>query len=277
MADELQRHRIEVVCPDCGHRQKEPLIVVSSRCRACQTHFQVIDGKAVSRDETVRPFSRVRRPADDVNTSEPTAEIFGPPVKKQLSEMPKRSLMQRIFDPVKPPREVTCFECAHPFQANGGAQSSQCPKCGNYTSLLSYEIGEQWNRNIQTRGDVIILKSGSITGATVRCHQLTVLGELAGSVECSGDLIIRSHGKIIGTVKCRNLRIQKGARVEFLNPVHAQSASIDGQVKGQISCSGSITLEKRAQLHGLVRTSSLVVKPGAKHSGMIEMVSASDS
>ena len=110
----------------------------------------------------------------------------------------------------------------------------------------------------------------------MKCHHLTVLGELAGSVECSGDLIIRRHGKIIGTVVCRNLRIEKGAKVEFLNPVKAETARIDGEVHGQISCTGSVTLEKRAQLHGLVRTTSLVVKPGAKHSGMIEMISKND-
>jgi len=112
-------------------------------------------------------------------------------------------------------------------------------------------------------------------GANLRCHHLTVLGELAGVVDCSGDLVIRSHGKIIGTVHCRHLRIEKGARVEFLNPVTATTATIDGHVRGQISCTGAVTLERRARLHGLVRTSSLVVKPGAKHAGTIEMVNAS--
>jgi cytoskeletal protein CcmA (bactofilin family) len=119
---------------------------------------------------------------------------------------------------------------------------------------------------------VVIQKSGVVSGVTLRCHNLTVLGELAGSVECSGDLIIRSHGKIIGKVRCKNLRVEKGARVEFLNPVTATTAFIDGQVRGQISCSGAITLEKRAHLQGLVRAASLVVKPGAKHTGTIEMV-----
>jgi len=32
-------------------------------------------------------------------------------------------------------------------------------------------------------------------------------------------------------------------------------------------------LEKRAQLHGLVRTSELIVKSGAKHTGTVEMAS----
>ena len=117
-------------------------------------------------------------------------------------------------------------------------------------------------------------KAESVSGVTVRCHNLTVLGELAGSAVCSGDLIIRRNGKIVGTMQCRNLRIEKGARVEFLNPVTATSAFIDGHVRGQISCSGEVVLEKRAHLHGLVRTTSLIVKAGAKHSGTIEMISA---
>jgi cytoskeletal protein CcmA (bactofilin family) len=176
---------------------------------------------------------------------------------------------------VKPPREVSCFTCGHAFSTIAEAQSSQCPKCSGYVSLLDYDITEHWNRRIQTRGNVVIQKTGSVSGVTLRCHHLTVLGELAGSVECSGDLIIRSHGKIIGTVQCRNLRVEKGARVEFLNPVTAATASIDGQVRGQISCTGAVTLEKRALLLGLVRTSSLIVKPGAKHTGTIEMITSS--
>jgi cytoskeletal protein CcmA (bactofilin family) len=179
----------------------------------------------------------------------------------------------RLLHPVKPPRDVSCFNCGHPFTTIAQAQSSQCPKCGGYVSLLDYIITEPWNRRIQTCGNVLIQKTASVSGTTLHCHDLTVLGALAGSAVCSGDLIIRSHGKIIGTVQCRHLRIEKGARVEFLNPVTATTATIDGHVRGQISCTGPVTLEKRARLQGLVRASSLIVKPGAKHTGTIEMIS----
>jgi cytoskeletal protein CcmA (bactofilin family) len=178
----------------------------------------------------------------------------------------------RLLHPVRPPREITCFTCGHHYKAIAEAQSSQCPKCSGYASLIDYQITEPWNRRIQTCGDVIIQKTGSVSGTTVQCHNLTVIGELAGSVECTGDLVIRSHGRIIGKVHCRNLRVEKGARVEFLHPVTADSAYIDGNVRGQISCAGTVTLEKRAQLQGLVRTTSLVVKPGAKHTGSIEII-----
>lgn len=178
----------------------------------------------------------------------------------------------RLIHPIKPRQDVTCFNCRHEFTVIAEAQSTQCPKCSGYISLLHYEISKHWDRRIETCGNVVIQKAASVSGVTLRCHHLTVLGKLAGSVICSGDLIIRSHGKIIGTIQCRHLRIEKGARVEFLNPVTATSATIDGKVRGQISCSGPVTLEKRAHLHGLVRTSSFIVKSGAKHTGTIEMI-----
>ena len=270
MADEPQRHRIEVACPECGHLQTEPALVVSTQCRACRANFQVRDGKGVVRTHPVKRLAVPRKDTDPEPV--PVAAKPAPPRRFGPSAPPPRSFLMRLLHPVKPPRDVTCFSCGHAFTTIAQAQSSQCPKCGNYVSLLDYVITEHWNRRIQTCGNVLIRKTASVSGTTLRCHHLTVLGELAGSAECSGDLIIRSHGKIIGTVQCRHLRIEKGARVEFLNPVTATTATIDGHVRGQISCTGTVTLEKRARLQGLVRTSALIVKPGAKHTGTIEMI-----
>ncbi len=272
MADEPQRHRIEVACPECGNSQFEPALVISTQCRSCRANFEVRDGKGVVR---THPVTRLAKPRKD--TDPEPAEVAPKPkptLRSDPAPTPPRSLLRRLLHPAKPPREVICFNCSHVFKAIAEAQSSQCPKCSGYVSLLDYQIADHWNRRIETRGNVVIQKTGSVSGTTVRCHDLTVLGGLSGSVECSGDLVIRSHGKIVGNVRCRSLRVEKGAHVEFLNPVTATTASIDGEVRGQISCTGEVVLQKRALLHGLVRTSSLIVKPGAKHTGTIELVNA---
>ncbi len=242
-------------------------MVVSTQCRSCRANFKVIEGKAVSRPRAATRVAKVR-PENPV--AEPEHKVG--PFKKESFTPPKPSLLRRLLFRQKPPRDVTCFSCGHTHKAVAEAQSSQCPRCSAYISLRDYLITEPWNRRIQTRGDVLIEKTGVVSGITIQCHNLTVLGELAGSVDCSGDLIIRSHGKILGKVSCRQLRVERGAKVEFLNPVNAVSAYIDGNVRGQISCTGSITLEKRAHLQGLVKTASLVIKEGAKHTGAIEMV-----
>jgi cytoskeletal protein CcmA (bactofilin family) len=274
MADENHRHRIEVKCPECGNTQPEPALVVSTQCRSCRANFQVREGKGVVRSHPVARLAVPRKDSDP----EPLLPPAPKPTFQRSSPTPApRSLLMRLLNPTKPPREVSCFSCGHSYSAIAEAQSSQCPKCSGYVSLLDYEINEPWNRRIQTCGDVIIQKSGVVSGVTLQCHHLTVLGELAASVECSGDLIIRSNGKILGKVQCRNLRVEKGARVEFLHPVTASSAFIDGKVRGQISCSGPVTLAKRAHLQGLVLTTALTLKPGAKHSGTVEMISSPPS
>jgi cytoskeletal protein CcmA (bactofilin family)/Zn finger protein HypA/HybF involved in hydrogenase expression len=270
MADEPQRHRIEVACPECGHLQFEPALVVSTQCRSCRSNFQVKDGKGVVR---TRPVTRLAKPRMD---SDPAPQPEAAKLKQPLlrPQPAPRPLLMRLIHRTRPPREVHCFSCGHPFSAIAEAQSSQCPKCGGYVNLLDHDIAAAWNRAIQTRGNVIIRKTGSFSGASLRCHHLTVLGALSGSVDCSGDVIIRSSGKITGTITCRHLRVEKGARVEFLSPVTATTAAIGGHVRGRISCSGAVTLEKGAQLHGLVRTSDLIVMAGAKHTGTIEMASS---
>jgi len=277
MADEPQRHRIDVTCPECGQVQTEPALVISTQCRACQANFQVRDGKGVERNRPATRLAIPRKDSDPEPLAAPEPDKLPPYRRAPATPPPPQSFLKRLFNPSKPPRDIACFNCGHHYTTVAEAQSSQCPKCSGYISLIDYDISESWNRRIQTRGDVIIQKSGSVSNVAIICHNLTVLGELAGSVECSGDLIIRSHGKIVGKVTCRNLRVEKGAHVEFLNPVTAVTAFIDGQVRGQFHCTGAVTLEKRAQLQGLVRTSSLIVKPGAKHTGTIEMTAAPTS
>ena len=123
-------------------------------------------------------------------------------------------------------------------------------------------------------GNVLIRKNGIFNAASLTCHQLTLLGSIHCPVVCSGDLVIRTHAKINYPVRCRNLMVEKSYRVEFLGTVHAETANIRGTVRGQLTCTGQVTLEKRSQFHGLVRTTSLVVQSGANHFGTVEIISA---
>lgn len=275
MADEPKRHRIEVACPECGNLQQEPALVISTQCRACRHHFRVFDGKGEVKTQTRARFAKPSAETD--LPPPPAAPTWKLTSRSEPGMPPPRSFLKRLLLPSKPPREVDCFGCGHVFKALGEAQSSQCPKCGGYISLLDHDIQDAWNRRIETRGDVVIGKKGSISGTAVRCKNLTVRGKLSGEIECSGILTIRSSGRIVGTVRCKHLRVDRGAQVEFLQPVHTDTASIAGIVRGQIFCSGALTLEKRARLQGLVRTSSLIVKPGAKHEGSIEMIQPSSA
>lgn len=96
-------------------------------------------------------------------------------------------------------------------------------------------------------------------------------GDFTGGVECSGDLIIRRNGKIMGKVVCRRLIIEKRATVEFLNSVETDECTIDGLVTGTIICRGRLSLKKKAVLTGNIKVGRLVIAEGAKHQGQIQM------
>lgn len=259
--------RIEVTCPECGHSQAEPSLVISTQCRSCRANFRVEHGKGIPRHRPGVKVGGAPRPAPAETKASPAART-----PSSATAPSKTNWLARFFpQAAAPSREVRCFSCKHRFHIVRDAHSTQCPKCSHYIAMADFDIADTWVRRIETGGNVVIRKMGRVHGAMIRCHDLTVLGEMTGSVECSGNFIIRNHSRIIGSVHCDALRVEKGAKVEFLHPVHAASVSIDGEVRGQIMCTGPVVLEKRARLNGLVRTSSLVVKKGAVHSGTIEM------
>lgn len=266
MAAEANRRHIELVCPHCEHQQLEPSMVISTICRSCGQHIDIRDGKPVVRPKYATRLASSGRPP----VQHPTTASEASP--KSVEKDNERGFLKRLFqkDPVK--RKVACYHCIRSFEVVEGAQSTQCPKCGGYVSLRDYEIDHAWRRRIQTRGNVTILKGASIVGVNVTCNDLLVLGTLSASVECSGKLVIKSHGKILGNVRCAELRVERGAQVEFQGDVQTQSVYIDGQVKAQITCSGTITLEKKSHLQGVARAAGLIVKAGAKHSGAMEVV-----
>lgn len=265
-ADPRGRH-IELICPKCQSAQQEPSQVISTICRCCGEHMSIRDGKPVVRPKYATRLSSASNPPLE------HASTGGAVAKKNVSSRSSgRGFLRRLFERAPLMREISCYHCSFPFQVSSEAQSTQCRKCGGHISLKNYEISQAWRRRIQTRGNVNVKKTGSIIGVKVQCHDLTVLGKLAAAVDCSGVLRIRSHGKIIGNVRCRELRVERGAEVEFQGDVHAKKAYLDGHVKAQLTCTGTITLEKKAHLQGLARAGGLIVKAGAKHTGSMEVV-----
>jgi cytoskeletal protein CcmA (bactofilin family)/ribosomal protein S27E len=276
MAAKSARHRLDVTCPECGHTQSEPSAAVSTVCRSCGVNFKIESGKAVPRAKPAAVPSRPSTLDAEIEEQHLVSKPVMPFKRSEPAPPPPIHPLLRFFIKPPQPREVLC-KCGRTHFAAPAAQSAQCPGCGAYISLRDYEIVDRWNRRIETRGNVLVAKGGALTGVPVICHNLTVLGELSAPVECSGDLVIRHTGRVPGTVTCRTLRVERGAKVEFLHTVHAQEVFIDGHVTGHIRCTGTLTLEKRVVLHGLVQAARLVAQKGARHNGSMEILSPGDS
>ncbi len=298
-----KRDTVTLTCPECQHRQDEPRMAISTYCRGCGSHYKVSDGKAVP---TVKnpsnPFARINgdgikprlRPASPKDTKQSsgkaphagtpgavpapartsaTATTSPEPGRHAASPasviVRKAAASTGLLQTQAPLRAVRCFECDKIHQAPAEASSTLCPACGSYIGLKNYEIRDNWNQRIQTRGNVTIHKKATVTGITVRCHHMLVHGALTGSVDCSGDFTLRSHGKIMGKVHCKRLIIEKRAKVDFANPVECEDAIIDGTVSGHFTCHGKLHLKKKATLTGDIKVATMAVDEGASHHGRI--------
>jgi len=242
-------------------------MVVSTQCRNCRSGISVTNGKSIARQTTTARIAK----SQQEELSEPPAKTLKP-IETASPKPSVREILLHFLNPPSPPRFLTCFACKHHFKVAGDAQSSQCPKCCGYLSLLDHEIDTLWDHSIKTCGNVTIRKNGNFNAASLDCHNLTVMGSVHCPVHCTGDLVIRSHAKFNYPIHCRRLLVEKCSRVEFLSSVIAESACINGHVRGQLTCSGTVSLERRAQFHGLVRTTSLLVKSGAHHFGTVEII-----
>jgi len=284
---------VSITCPHCHFEQTEPRMAVSTYCRGCSTHYKIAAGKAVTNKvESTDPFNSLKERQSKliIRTTETTEESAPPsenpffektqnpaPTPRKRTIPPSSALVRKVakstgfFQNKVSPRNVQCFECEREHQAPSEASSTLCPACGAYISLKDFDIKDNWNSRIRTRGNVIIQKKATVTGITIRCNDLFVHGKLTGGVDCSGDFVLRSHGKIMGKVHCKRLIIEKKAQVEFSNPVHCEDAVIDGNVTGNFTCTGKLHLKKKATLNGDIKVATMVVEEGARHNGRISI------
>jgi cytoskeletal protein CcmA (bactofilin family) len=100
-----------------------------------------------------------------------------------------------------------------------------------------------------------------------------LFGKILSDLDCSGELAIHTSGKIPGHVTCHRLHVPRKVRADFLEPVVAHDVLIEGEVRGVLQCTGTVTLARRALLQGLVRAAAIEVRPGASHVGIFDPVS----
>ena len=272
----------------------EPLAAVSTFCRHCGEHFEIKNGQVVSPDAaSISGIAAVIEPTEGgemvrvpgtrkpVSTKPPPdrraaqkpgllerikARFSGVPDPKGQPQSPSELLADSTSRPPGRPvagqRPVRCFECGQVQQVSSAARSTQCGRCTRYISLEDFEITNSWANNIYTRGDVVIAKQGKLVGTEVACHDLTVNGELSATVDCSGDATFRGPARILGSMHCRHLRVDKKARLEFPQGVVAESADIYGQFEGSLLCSGSVCIYKTGSVLGDVTAREVDVKEG---------------
>ena len=106
----------------------------------------------------------------------------------------------------------------------------------------------------ETRGPAIIGKSVMIKGQIFSREDLTIDGEIDGSVELQEHrLTVGPHGKLQAGVKAREIVVL-------------------GTIHGNVEASDKIDIRKDAKLVGDIKTARIVIEDGAYFKGSIDIV-----
>ena len=89
-----------------------------------------------------------------------------------------------------------------------------------------------------------------------------------GNVETTGNL--RIEGKVKGNIRARS-KVVLGNSGEVEGKVFAQTADIEGTIKGTVQVEGMLTLKSTANIKGDIKTGKLAMEAGAMFDGKCKM------
>ncbi|MFZ4765537.1 MAG: bactofilin family protein, partial [Roseimicrobium sp.] len=169
-------------------------------------------------------------------------------------------------------KDVECFDCHHKFKVGRSAKSTNCPSCGVLICLEDFDINLPSTTPIRTRGDVLIRKNGNVSASEIKCRDLKVFGTISAQIECSGDLVLRTSGTIIGEIHCHRFVVEKGSDIHFYNAIHAEDVDVQARVFGNIQCSGRVVIGSAGFVHGDVTARSVSIEPGGQLDGAMNIL-----
>ncbi len=108
------------------------------------------------------------------------------------------------------------------------------------------------NRDVGREPETVISASVKVEGDFVSQGNVLIEGEVEGSLKTEKDLRVGEHARIAADVG-------------------ASSATVAGEVRGNIDVSGRLELEPTAKVYGDVKTADLIVSSGAVVNGKIIM------
>jgi cytoskeletal protein CcmA (bactofilin family) len=116
-------------------------------------------------------------------------------------------------------------------------------------------FSERENKHAE-RIETLIGEQCNIVGNLTGGGLLKIDGSIDGDLVWQDDLIIGSIALVNGNIKCR-------------------SAAISGQVKGNVICEATLTIENSGKVVGDITVKNLVIKEGGSLDGKCSMITSS--
>ena len=222
---------IQVACPSCHAKQSESAFAKSTFCRKCGKHIDL------------------RKLATQPDAA-PVAEE-APGFLQKFTQMLRREKF----------RDIHCFNCDGAQTVSSFAESGSCAHCGTYMDLRDFKISGNFSRAIQTHGTVEVTKTGDVTSIKVLCGAALIFGKVHGNLQCTGTTLVKTSGRLPGSIESQVLVIDKKAGVEFVRPLRVTKLEINGRVSARIYAD-SVTISKSGELDGSVHAKSIKIEKG---------------
>jgi cytoskeletal protein CcmA (bactofilin family)/DNA-directed RNA polymerase subunit RPC12/RpoP len=216
-------------CPHCGFVQDESEHLISTYCRGCGSHYEVL-ANSPSRTLPDR-FHRARS-----------------------------RTWRRVS--LVPGRKIRCHRCGKVHEVSGHARTTFCPRCGTAIDLCDETISSSISRPIDTRGNLIITPSGYVCSALTVCCDALVAGRISGTLVCEATLRLACSERLSCQMNARSIVIEYQARLELIYPVRTGDLTVHGQAAGNFECTGSIWIARGGLIEGRISASSVIVEPG---------------
>jgi len=113
-------------------------------------------------------------------------------------------------------------------------------------------IGSNKNQAMDVGSINIIGKGTKIVGDITSAGDVRIDGFLTGNIVISGKLVLGPHGLIEGNITSVN-------------------AELEGEVKGIVNISETLSLKSTARINGDIVTTKLMIEPGALFTGTCNM------
>lgn len=93
---------------------------------------------------------------------------------------------------------------------------------------------------------------------------------IKGDIESKGD--IRIDGQLEGTLDCKG-RVVIGPEAKVKGTIHCNNAEILGSVEGDVFATDLLSLKNNASISGNLTMGKFSVEPGARFNGQCKMIS----
>jgi cytoskeletal protein CcmA (bactofilin family) len=216
-------------CPHCGFVQEEPEHLISTYCRGCGSHYEVL-----------------------VNPAHPTfANRFQNACNRAWRRL---SLL--------PGRKIRCHHCGRSHEVSGYARSTFCFHCNAAIDLCDVTISSSTSRPIDTRGNLIITPSGYVCSALTVCREALVAGRISGTLVCEATLRLVCSERLSCQVRAKSIIIEDEARLELTCPIRTGDLTVHGRAVGNFECAGTIWIARGGLIEGRICASSVTVERG---------------